>query len=252
MIDTHAHLDHVPDVAAALERAAQAGVSDIIAVSTDLKAIKRNLELKAAHASPRIHVGFGVHPGDIKVEDLDETYAFIRANIKQATAIGETGLDFWYKWARKNEDEQKKQRDNFQVHLEMAKEFNLPIVIHSRGAEQVCLDMTKAAGIKRALFHWYSGRVDVMQMILAEGYYVSTSPSVGYSAPSREAMTHAPIERTLIETDSPVYFNQAEGGFQSEPKDVWRTLKSYAALKNIDERQALERLNANAKEFFQI
>jgi TatD DNase family protein len=252
IIDTHAHLDHVPEVDAALERARQAGVSDIIAVSTDLKAIKRNLELKAAHTSPRIHVGFGVHPGDIKVEDLAETYAFMRANIKQATAIGETGLDFWYKWARKNEDEQKKQRDNFQMHLDMAKEFDLPIVIHSRGAEQACLEMAKAAGIKRALFHWYSGRVDVMEKILAEGYYVSTSPSVGYSPQSREAMTHAPIERTLIETDSPVYFNQADGGFPGEPKEVWRTLKSYAALKNIDERQALERLNANAKEFFQI
>jgi TatD DNase family protein len=252
IIDTHAHLDHVPEIEAALERATQAGVSDIVAVSTDLKAIKRNLELKKLHSSPRIHVALGIHPGDIKVEELDETFAFIRANIKDAVAIGETGLDYSYKWARKNDDEQKKQRDCFRRHLELALEFNLPIVIHSRGAEEDCLAMARTAGIRRALFHWYSGPVDVLAKVLNEGYYVSCSPSVGYSAPSRAAMTNAPVERTLIETDSPVYFNQAGGGFPGEPKEVWRTLKSYAALKNIDEGEALLRLNANAKEFFQI
>ncbi len=252
IIDTHAHLDHVPEIAAALHRAAEAGVTDIVAVSTDLKAIKRNLELKRSHASPRIHAALGIHPGDIKLEELEETFAYIRANIKEAAAIGETGLDYQYKWARKNDDEQKKQRDCFQQHLELALEFNLPIVIHSRGAEEDCLAMTKAAGVKRALFHWYSGRVDVLEKILSEGYFVSCSPSVGYSSQSRAAMSAAPVERTLIETDSPVFYHQIDGGFQAEPKEVWRTLKSYAALKNIDEKEALTRLNANAKEFFQI
>jgi len=252
IIDTHAHLDHVPDVEAALDRAAQAGVSDIVAVSTDLKAIRKNLELKRSRTSPRIHAAFGVHPGEIKVEELEETFAFIRSNIREAVAIGETGLDYFYKWVRKNDDEKAKQRDCFQKHLDLAKEFELPIIIHSRGAWQDCLDMAKAAGVRRTLFHWYSGPVDILEKILNEGYYVSTSPSVAYSPQSREAMSHAPIERTLIETDSPVFYHQTEGGFQAEPKEVWRTLKAYAALKNIDEKGALARLNANAKEFFKI
>ena len=84
IIDTHAHLDHVPDIDNALIRAAQAGVSDIIAVSTDLKAIQRNLELKSSCSAPRIHVAFGVHPGEIKVEELDDTFKFIRAKIGRA------------------------------------------------------------------------------------------------------------------------------------------------------------------------
>ena len=253
IIDTHAHLDHVPDIEGALERARQANVSDIVAVSTDLKAIKRNLELKESCASPRIHVALGIHPGEIKIEELEETFVFIRAHIREAVAIGETGLDYWYKWARKDEAEQKKQRDVFQKHIELAKEFNLPIVIHSRGAEEDCLKMTKAVGIKRALFHWYSGRLDVLEKILAQGYYVSTSPSVAYSSPSRQAMTKAPAEQTLIETDSPVFFRVTEGeGFQSEPKDVWKTLKAYADLKKIDEPKALEILNQNARTFFSL
>ncbi len=252
IIDTHAHLDHVPDVEKALERAHAAGVTDIIAVSTDLKALKRNLELKKSCASPRVHVAFGVHPGEIKPEELEKTFSFMRANIKEAIAIGETGLDYWYKWACKNDEEKQKQRDCFQKHLELAKEFDLPIVIHSRGAWKDCLEMTKSAGVKHALFHWYSGPVDILDGILSAGYYVSTSPSVAYSPQSREAMAHAPIERTLIETDSPVFYNQPEDGFQAEPKDVWRTLKAYAALKNIDEKEALARLNDNAQTFFKI
>ncbi len=252
IIDTHAHLDHVPDNINALARANEAGVTDIIAVSTDLAAIRKNLELKRSCQAPRVHVAFGVHPGEIKIDELDATFEFIRENIAQAVAIGETGLDYWYKWARKNDDEKKKQRDSFQKHLELAYEFQLPVVIHSRGAWEDCLAMTQSTGVKRALFHWYSGPVDILERILAAGFYVSCSPSVGYSPQSREAMSHAPIERTLIETDSPVFYNQPEDGFQAEPKDVWRTLKAYAALKNMSQEEALKRLNDNAQTFFRI
>lgn len=252
IIDTHAHLDHVPDTINALARADEAGVTDIIAVSTDLNAIRKNLQLKSSCAAPRIHVGFGVHPGEIKADELDATFAFIREHIGQAVAIGETGLDYWYKWVRKNEEERTKQRDCFQRHLAVAREFDLPIVIHSRGAWDDCLTMTQSAGVKRALFHWYSGPVDILEKVLAAGFYVSCSPSVATSPQSREAMSHAPLERTLIETDSPVFFNQPDDGFQAEPKDVWRTLKAYAELKNIPQEEALKRLNANAQTFFKI
>lgn len=282
IIDTHAHLDHVPDYINALARAHEAGVTDIIAVSTDLAAIRKNLDLKINCRAPRVHVAFGIHPGEIKSDELDATFDFIRENIRQAVAIGETGLDYWYKWVRKDDDEKKKQRDSFQKHLDLACEFQLPIVIHSRGAWADCLTMTQSAGVKRALFHWYSGPIDILEKILSQGFYVSCSPSVGYSPQSREAMDHAPIERTLIETDSPVFFhavrpvsdgtplgfrpagggqeidlpaglhNQPDQGFQAEPKDVWRTLKAYAELKNIPQEEALKRLNANAQAFFKI
>lgn len=252
IIDTHAHLDHVPDNINALARAHEAGVTDIIAVSTDLAAIRKNLELKRTSKAPRVHVAFGVHPGEIKADELDATFAFIREHIGQAVAIGETGLDYWYKWVRKNDDEKKKQRDSFQKHLELSYESQLPVVIHSRGAWEDCLTMTQSAGVKRALFHWYSGPVDVLEKILASGFYVSCSPSVGYSPQSREAMSYAPIERTLIETDSPVFYNQPDEGFQAEPKDVWRTLKAYAVLKNLSQEEALKRLNENAQTFFKI
>lgn len=252
IIDTHAHLDHVPDVALALQRAFQEGVSDVIAVSTDLQAIQKNLAIQKDNLCVRVHVAFGVHPGEIKVDQLPTTFEFMRTNIQQAVAIGETGLDYWYKWARKDDEEKQKQRDCFEKHLALAKEFSLPIIIHSRGAWKDCLEMTKSFGIQRALFHWYSGPVNILEEILKEGYWVSCSPSLAYSPQSREAMVHAPMERTLIETDSPVFYNHPDGGFQAEPKDVYKTLKAYVELKNINPQEALERLTYNAKDFFKI
>jgi TatD DNase family protein len=106
--------------------------------------------------------------------------------------------------------------------------------------------------VKRALFHWYSGPVDILDQILSAGFYVSTSISVAYSPESRKAMTHAPLERILVETDSPVQYKDGEGSFMAEPKDVIRTWKALAQLKNINEQEVLDRINLNAKTFFGI
>ncbi len=252
-IDTHAHLDHLENVEQALVQAAEAGVSDIIAVSVDLKANKRNLELKKSIQRPRIHVALGIHPGNIVPDEVEETLRFIREHIKEAVAIGETGLDYWYKWAKKDEAKKAEQRQLFRRQLELAREFDLPVVIHSRGAWRDCLTMTRDAGVKKAVFHWYSGPVDVLNDIVASGYMVSTTPSLAYSPPSREAISQAPIEHTMIETDCPVYYQEGEDGrFQATPKDVARTLKAYVALKNVDESKALAVFNENARRFFGI
>jgi len=252
IIDTHAHLDHLPDVEGALARAREAGVEHIVAVGVDLASNKRNLEIKKKWASPKIHAALGIHPGNIHPGEIEETFRFIREHVREAVAIGETGLDYWYKWVKKDESKKREQRELFQKQLKLAVEFDLPVVIHSRGAWRDCLDMTRDAGVKKAVFHWYSGPVDVLKEILEGGFFVSGGPSLAYSPQSREAITHAPIERTLIETDSPVFFQDPQGGFQAEPKDVVRALKAYAALKNVAEEKALETFNRNACDFFGI
>lgn len=252
IIDTHAHLDHIENVDEALERAHQAGVVAIVCVGVDLAANRKNLELQKKTVHPKIYVALGIHPGNINAAEIEETIEFIRAHIHEAIAIGETGLDYWYKWARKDEEKKKEQRDVFQKQLALSKEFDLPIIIHSRGAWRDCLNMAKDAGVHKALFHWYSGPVNILEEIMAAGYYVSASPSLVYSPQSREAITHAPIERVLIETDSPVFYSSGESGFLAEPKDVFRTLKAYSELKSVDEVSALAQFNTNAKEFFNL
>ena len=154
-------------------------------------------------------------------------------------------------WINKDLERQK-QKDFFAMHLDCCQEFDLPIVIHSRGAWRDCLAMTKAAGVRRALFHWYSGPEDILDQILDAGFYVSTSVSVAYSPESRRAMARSPVERILIETDSPVCYKDTEMSFMAEPKDVVRTWKALAQLKNLDEEETLAVVNTNAKNFFGI
>ncbi len=252
IIDTHAHIDHLEDLSGSLTRADEAGVSDIMAMSVDLDSMRLVLKIAAEYKMPHIHPALGVHPGKVKPEIHPDVVAFMRANIQYAKAVGETGLDYWYKWVRKNEEERQKQKDSFAFHLDIAKEHDLPVVIHSRGAWKECLSMAQSAGTKRALFHWYSGPVDVLAKILDAGYFVSTSPSVGYSVESQTAMGFAPLDRILIETDAPVRYRSLEGEYLAEPKDVWKTLKALSALKHEDETKVLEQVNNNAKLFFRI
>ncbi len=252
IIDTHAHIDQLEDLPGALARADEAGVSDIVAVSVDLDSMKKVLAIVGQHQKPKIHPALGVHPGQVHLDTQQTALDFMRANIKLACAVGETGLDYWYKWVRKDLVERQKQKDSFSFHLGLAREFDLPIVIHSRGAWRDCLSMAQESGVRRALFHWYSGPVDILDQILEAGFYVSTGPSVSYSPESRRAVSHAPLERILVETDSPVHYKDGETSFMAEPKDVIRTWKALAQLKNLDEEQTLAVVNTNAKIFFKI
>jgi TatD DNase family protein len=252
IIDTHAHIDQIEHWPQAVERAKQAGVSDVVAMSVDLDSMRKVLSLATTTSDIHVHPALGVHPGMVQNGLPEEVFNFIRGHITKAVAVGETGLDYWYKWVRDNQEERAKQKNSFSKHLEIAKEFDLPIVIHSRGAWRDCLSMTIQAKVRRALFHWYSGPVDILQSILEAGFYVSTSPSVAYSLQSQQAMLAAPVERILIETDSPVTYKDGEGSYVSEPKDVVKTLKALSRLKNVEEEKLLAIVNQNAKTFFNI
>ena len=113
IIDTHAHLDQVENCEAELKDAAAAGVEAVVAVGSDLASNQRNLAIKKSTVAPKIYLGLGIHPGNIKAEDIEPTIKFIRDNIREANAVGEIGLDFWYKWLRKDAEKHEEQRRVF-------------------------------------------------------------------------------------------------------------------------------------------
>lgn len=254
MFDTHAHLDHFENLEPALRNAAASGVAGILAVSMDLASMRRNLQIAGQFTAPRIYVGLGIHPANVKAEELEESLQFMREQMPRAAVIGEIGLDFWYKWVRKDKALHELQRLTFRRQLELAKEFDRPVVIHARGTWRECLTTVQEIGINRAVFHWYSGPLDVLKDILAAGYFISASPALSSSPPCREAVAETPIERVLIETDCPVFYRYPgeENGFTAEPKDVWYTLKVYAQLKAMDEPAALAVFDQNARRFIGI
>lgn len=253
--DTHAHLDHLDNLDEALQSAREAGVIGIVAMSMDLASSRKTLEIKQSTQSPAIYMGMGMHPSETNLDELDACLDLIRTSKDELHVVGEIGLDFWYKWVRKDKEKKDAQRKAYRAFLEVALEVNLPTVIHSRGCWRECFETARELGIKRAEFHWYSGPLDVLEDIIKAGYYVSTSPSVAYSPQSREAMSAAPIEQTLIETDCPVHYRiskESDDWYKAEPKDVFKTLKAYSELKGIEQNEALDILNQNARQFFGI
>ena len=258
IIDTHAHLDQIENLDGVLEAAHREGVEGIVAVSMDLPSCQKNLDIKKTKSKPNIFLALGMHPSEADLNELKPVSALIEENASRLSAIGEIGLDFWYKWVKKDPAKKEEQRIVFRTYLELAKKLDLPVSIHSRGAWRECLETVKDVGVKRAVFHWYSGPIDVLDEIMAEGFYVGATPSLAYSPQSRQAIQHAKIEHILIETDSPVYYHTGgpqtldQQGFKAKPQDVWETLKAYCQLTGMNQEKALEIFNANARRLFKL
>ncbi|PIW61757.1 MAG: hypothetical protein COW13_03070 [Candidatus Omnitrophica bacterium CG12_big_fil_rev_8_21_14_0_65_50_5] len=254
LIDTHAHLDHIENLDEELKLAQVAGITAIMAMSVSVESCRKNLEIIRTHFQSQIFLALGIHPAEADVSKLDECCELIRQNKDRIKAVGEVGLDFWYKDVRQDEAKKETQKKVFWRLCELSCEMNLPVVVHSRGAQKHCLEILADTGVGKAVFHWYDASIPILKNILDQGYLISATPNLSYNTAAREAVEFAPADRVLIETDSPVRFcNRSIGEeFQAGPKDVRRTLKAYAELKKIDEESAANTLNQNARRFFNV
>ena len=240
-MDCHAHLEQLDDLPISLQRAKEAGVLGIIGVGMDVESNKKALRIAEAH--PRyVYPALGYHPWQIKAEEVEANLSFIRGHIEDCVALGEIGLD--YKIRVKKE----LQRKVFEELLNIALESNKPMILHCRYSHQRTFQMVKERKIEKAVFHWYSGSLALLEKILSRGYYISATPALAYSPPHQEAIKRAPIERILLETDTPVSYQGAE----ARPKDVRVSLEEVAGLKSLNRSTVAEQTTANASRFFGI
>jgi TatD DNase family protein len=239
LVDTHAHLEEMKDIEGILKRAQDAGVAAIVAVGVDRASNEKTLEL--AHKYPQfIYPALGLHPWRLDQEDLSSQIFFIERELPRALALGEVGLDFALETARE------KQVEIFEQLLSLARRFEKPVLLHGRRAWEECLDLLIGHKIRRAVFHWYSGPLEVLSKIFQAEYYISATPAVTYSQRHRQAVLHTPQERLLVETDAPEVYQ----GNASEPKDLIRTLEGVSALWKEDLKTVGERTFRNAEAFF--
>ncbi len=240
LIDAHAHLDEVPKLDAELVRAREAGLVAIIAVGQDERSNEDILEASKKHSN-FVFPALGLHPWRLR-DDLDTMLKFLEENIEECVAMGEVGLDFKYQTPKES------QIKAFEGVLDIAVRHEKPVIVHSRWAWRESLSLVKAAGVNRSVFHWYSGPIETLRDLLAFGCYVSATPAVEYSEPHRLAIRETPINRLLIETDSPVKYR----GIDSRPADVVKTMKAVASLKGVDEAKIAETTTKNASELFSL
>ncbi len=241
MIDTHAHLAELKDLSQSLEEARANGVEGIIAVGSEMESNMRTLEISGAYQK-FVYPAIGYHPLEIVEEEVEKNLLFIRTHVNECVALGEIGLDYRAKVRKEI------QHQVFGELLEIAGEFDKPVIVHCRFSHRQAFNMVSEKRIRRAVFHWYSGPVDVLNELLERGYFISATPALRYSPPHQEAIKRTPLERILLETDSPVSYQ----GTESRPKDVRMTMEYVRVLKGLDPERVTQQTTISAYQFFRL
>jgi TatD DNase family protein len=239
LVDGHAHLDEIEDLEDALREARETGVKGIVGVGVDRASNEKILAI-AGENPGFVYPAFGYHPWEMKEEKVEENLSFIRDHVERCLALGEIGLDYKVKVKKDL------QWRVFGELLGIASENDKPVIIHCRYSHKKALEMLIEKRIERAVFHWYSGAIDLLDEILKRGYYISATPALSYSPPHQEAIRKAPLEKILLETDTPVSYQ----GKKARPKDVWITLREVARLKEVDLLTVADQTTTNASIIF--
>jgi TatD DNase family protein len=245
LVDTHAHLSDLEDREGVIERARAVGIEAVIAVGGNLKTSKTTLGWADDYGG-YVYPALGIHPTEWMGDDVDETLRFIDENIDRCVAVGEIGLDYWNRNAKKNEEMREKQREIYTRLLGIAVDHGKPASVHGRGAWEDALGLAREHGPARIIFHWFSGPLDVLRRILDLGYLISATPAAEFSRDHRAALAEAPLESIVIETDSPISYH----GKRAEPADILLTLRSLAVLKEVSEEDVAVVTTRNANRFF--
>jgi TatD DNase family protein len=245
VIDTHAHLDR-EEAPAALARARAAGVDRVILVATTLAGAHEALEL--ADTDGGVYACLGVHPheaGSPDAQRLDELRTLLAH--ERAVAVGETGLDHFRDYAPRPA-----QQRLFERHLELARDLDKPVVIHTRDADDETL-ATLDGFDGTVVLHCFSSPA-LLDPALDRGWYVSFAGNVTYPKADdlRAAAARVPADRLLVETDSPYLAPQPVRGCRNEPAHVVHTLEALARLRGEDEEELAARIDANADVAFRL
>ena len=251
LIDTHAHLDEVEDLDKAIDEGKRVGLVAIIAVGQDYESNLKILDIAEKHNN-FVYPALGLHPwslGNMDASKVDLTLRQIEDNIEKAVGIGEIGLDYDKRVIASADKEH--QKEAFKSVLELAGRYDKPVSVHARYSWKDSFDMVKESGVKRAVFHWYTGFSSVLREIVAGGYFISATPAGEYHDEHRRAVRETPMENLMLETDCPVTYGR-ETKYQSRPSDVIRSLGAAAQIKDVAEYVVADKTTENALRFFDL
>lgn len=209
LVDTHCHIDTPAfddDRQSVIERAFDAR----IALINSGISLTSNWATRELLQHENVYAAYGLSP--LHVAEKESVEKFIRQNAESATAVGEVGLDFYHV---KSGDQREKQENAFERFIQLSQELGLPLVIHSRGAEERVFELVH--GVDQAVYHCYGGSVELLEKIVDCGHFVSISTRVCRSGHHQKLVEKAPQDMVVIETDSP-YLAARKG--RNEPSFV--------------------------------
>lgn len=251
LIDTHCHLDFKDfdsDRDEAIERARSAGVGKIINVGSSLDGSRRSVEL--ARKYDMIYASVGVHPHDAAAVD-DKAVAELKGLSKsgKVVAIGEVGLDYYRNLSPKSD-----QIAAFKRFIHLARDINLPLIIHSREAEAEALQILakENKGGVAAVMHCFAGTSDFLKECLDAGLFISFTASLTFknAGALREVAGKMPVERLLLETDAPFLAPQSLRGKRNEPANLKYLVEEWSKIKGLSGEDIARITTHNANKFF--
>lgn len=250
-VDTHCHLDFPEfdqDRDEVIKRNKNEGVDYFINIGSSLKSSKASLELSRKYDF--IYASIGVHPHEADTYD-EKMHSSIEELARKAkvVAIGETGLDYY-----RNYSKAENQKPLFASLINLSKSLNLPLVIHSRQAEQDTLEILKKAYPLRAVVHCFSGGESFLKECLALGFLVSFTCNVTYKKAQvlRDIVKLVPIDRMLLETDAPYLSPEGLRGRRNEPLNVKYVAQEVSRIKEMNIEEIARITTSNAKVFFNL
>ncbi len=251
MIDSHCHLDHEPiysNLKKIIERSKNEGVKKLLTICTTLESF--NNILKIIELDEIIYGTFGIHPheADKYIISIDNFDSNLKKNNK-IIGIGETGLDFFYNNSKKD-----RQIESFELHIKAAIKFNLPIIIHSRSAENETYEILKKnyEPNLKILMHCFTGSMSFAKKLLDLDAYFSASGIITFknSMELQDTFKIIPNEKLLIETDSPFLAPEPMRGKKNEPSYIKYTAQKLAQLKNIELQNLIDFTTNNFNNLF--
>jgi len=253
MIDSHCHLDHEPllkNLTDVISRSKEAGITKLLTICTTLDSFER---IKTILEKDKIIYGtYGIHPHETETNQVDKQTIIkaVKENNK-IIGIGETGLDFFYNHSNKDS-----QISSFEAHIEASIELNRPIIIHSRNAEKETfniLNSYKNTNLK-ILMHCFTGSLEFSKKLHKLNSFFSASGIITFknSTDLQNTFKTIPLEKLLIETDSPFLAPIPMRGSGNEPSFIKYTLEKLSTLKETTVEQMSKLTTDNFNKLFNV
>jgi TatD DNase family protein len=239
--DSHAHMDYFSEkeIQEIMENSKEVKV--IITNSTDLKSCKANFKISKKY--PKIKLAAGLYPGkELKKEDFKPFKEFVLSNKSSIVAIGEIGMDF-------SESEDKETQEYiFKEQLKLAKQLNLPAIIHTRKAEKEVLEILEKNKDQKIILHFFHANFKLIKKAEELGFYFSIPTNITKSQHFQKMVGELPKDKILTETDSP-YLSPHEGK-QNQPAYIKESIKVISKIWKIPKSKVEQQIEKNFKKVF--
>ncbi len=251
MIDSHCHLDHEPlfsDLKNVVKRSKDIGIKKLLTISTSIESFSRVKNI--VNRDDIIFGTIGIHPHEADKNKINLDFFIKNLNEnKKIIGIGETGLDFYY-----NNSDRDKQIESFKIHIEAALKANIPLIIHSRNAEKKTFEILNEYKNEKLkiLMHCFTGSQKFAEQLLKFNSYFSASGIITFknSVELQKTFKFLPLDKVLIETDSPFLAPVPNRGKKNEPSFIDFTAAKLAEIKDIEKSQIIKITTDNFNNLF--